>query len=419
MSTESAGRSVKSQRRTIGEYEQEPIEAWEEQRRKPWQLYVDASLGFRNHWYPAFFSSELAEGDTSPPAGDPVSNFKAVKMLGEEIFFRRIDGEVHAVQDWCLHRGVPFSARAECYTSNTITCWYHGFTYDMRDGNLTAVVTDPACPLIGKLKLRRYPVQERQGVVFVFVGDIDPPPLAQDVAPGFLDDDFAVYPNGWSREVACNWRPAAENGFDPAHAYIHRNSKLVTDYKVPTVLGDTDISRTRGMEIVNQDGDGPTGIRLLRGGATAVWDAEVDGVKLGARFRPGEEGVLEGMVPDVSIWMPGGLRVDPFPAPGIIHFEWYVPVDENTHRYIITWGHKLAGEGDRAVFEDEVTTRWRDYVPANFNNEDVFAREAMAKFYSKQDGWFRERLFGPDVVITQWRKLASQTARGVQHRGLQ
>lgn len=403
---------------TIGTYEQEPIEAWEEQRRKPWQLYVDAELGFRNHWYPAFFGSELAEADTSSASGDPVESFKAVKILGEEIFFRRIEGKVRAVQDWCLHRGVPFSRRPECYTQNTLTCWYHGFTYDMDSGDLTAVITDPGCPLIGKLKLRTYPVQERQGMVFVFIGDIDPPPLENDVAPGFLDEGFAVYPHGWSREVECNWRPAAENGFDPAHAYIHRNSKLVTDYKVPTVLGDTDISRKRGMEIVEEDG-APCGIRLLRGGATSVWDAEVDGVKIGSRFRPGEEGVLEDMVPEVSIWMPGGLRVDPFPTPSMAHFEWYVPIDEKTHRYIITWGSHVEDEEQRAAFEDEVTNRWRDFVPRHFNNEDVFAREAMAEFYSGEDGWFRERLFGPDIVITQWRKLASQLARGVQRRGLQ
>jgi len=28
--------------------------------RKPWQPYLEASLGFRNHWYPAFFSKQLA-----------------------------------------------------------------------------------------------------------------------------------------------------------------------------------------------------------------------------------------------------------------------------------------------------------------------------------------------------------------------
>jgi carbazole 1,9a-dioxygenase len=258
---------------TIKDFEKDPIEAWEEQRRKPWQLYVDAQLGFRNHWYPAFFAHELPEADVSPATGEEVRAFKSLTLLGEKIFFRRIDGAVHAVQDWCLHRGVAFSARPECYTKTTLTCWYHGFTYSMEDGALTAVLTDPECPLIGKLNLRVYPVEERQGIVWVFVGDGDPPPLAEDVQPGFLDEDFVVFPNGWSREVKCNWRPAAENGFDPAHTYMHRNSKLVIDYKVPTVLGDTGISRSQGMEVVDSE-RGPAGIKLVRGAGTPVWEAE-------------------------------------------------------------------------------------------------------------------------------------------------
>jgi carbazole 1,9a-dioxygenase len=404
-------------RKSLSDYERDPVEAWEEQRRKPWQVYVDAELGLRNHWYPAFFSHELREADVSSNAGEPVSEFKHLTMLGEKLLFRRIGGKVYAVQDWCLHRGVPFSSRPECYTAETITCWYHGFTYDVRNGELTAVVTDPECPLIGKIKLRSYPVEERKGLVFIFIGDIDPPPLADDLQPGFLDPDLAISPDGWSREVACNWRPAAENGFDPAHAYIHRNSELVKQYKIPTVLGDTGISRDRGLEV--HTGPGPVGIRLLRGAANSIWETDVHGVKIEALFRPGEPDVLEDMVPEVGIWLPCGLSVDPMPKPGWTHYEWYVPVDERHHRYIMTWGTRVTDEHQRARFEDEVRNVWRDALPTQFNHDDVFAREAMADFYSDEGGWYRERLFGPDVVITEWRILASRYGRGVQRRGTQ
>jgi len=30
---------------------------------KPWKPYLEASLGFRNHWYPAMFGAELKEGE--------------------------------------------------------------------------------------------------------------------------------------------------------------------------------------------------------------------------------------------------------------------------------------------------------------------------------------------------------------------
>ena len=48
---------------TLADWQKGTVEAWEEQRRKPWQVYVDAELGFRNHWYPALFSHEVAEGE--------------------------------------------------------------------------------------------------------------------------------------------------------------------------------------------------------------------------------------------------------------------------------------------------------------------------------------------------------------------
>jgi carbazole 1,9a-dioxygenase terminal dioxygenase component len=59
---------------------------------------------------------------------------------------------------------------------------------------------------------------------------------------------------------------------------------------------------------------------------------------------------------------------------------------------------------------------WKDMVVNNFNNEDVIAREAMERFYAEEDGWNREYLYRPDIVITEWRKLASKHNRGIQRR---
>lgn len=393
------------------------VESYRRRHHVPWQPYIEAVLGFRNHWYPAFFSHELGEGDLSQGLGEGAVGVKVERMLGERILFRRVDGKVYAVADRCVHKGVPFSTKPECYTKDTITCWYHGFTYDLGSGLLRTILSDPKSALIGKVKLKTYPVEERKGVVFVFIGDMDPPPLAEDLQPGFLDDSLAVYPDGWSRVLRCNWRLAAENGFDPAHAYIHRNSGLVRAFRLPTVLGDTGISEAHGMEVIERAG--PKGVVLIRGAGTPVWEAEIEpGVKLKARFLPGQGGVTDEMVPEVGIWMPGGLKVDPFPAPGIVHFEWYVPIDEDHHRYMITWGREVRSAGEQARFFEEIATLWKDLVPAKFNNEDVMAREAMHDFYASEDGWYRERLFGPDVVITKWRELASRCNRGIQRRGL-
>ncbi len=383
----------------------------------PWQGYLDANLGFRNHWYPAFFSHELLEADASAGNGEPIAHFRCEIILGERILFRRLNGQVYAIHDQCIHKGVPLSKKPECYTRETITCWYHGFTYDLRSGELINIITDPHSALIGRHRIKTYPIKETQGLVFVFIGDGEPTEFETDVPPGFLDEDLLMFPQGWAKEVNCNWRLGAENGFDPAHAYMHRNSPLVRGFKVPTVLGDTGLGEDRGMEVINgnREHDGPCGVRLIRGAGTPLWEVEVAaGKTISARYLPDEPGVMQDMIPEVGIWMPGVLRVDPFPAPHIVHFEWYVPVTERTHRYLIGWGSKVKNEQEKKRFFDEMNYLWRDLVPEKFNNEDIFAREAMDEFYSAEDGWSRERLFGPDLLITAWRILCSNTNRGIQ-----
>jgi carbazole 1,9a-dioxygenase terminal dioxygenase component len=74
----------------------------------------------------------------------------------------------------------------------------------VKDGNLVAIITDPESALIGKARLKTYPVEERKGIVFVFVGDRDPPPpLFQDLQPGFLDHDLAIVPRGYDPHSVC------------------------------------------------------------------------------------------------------------------------------------------------------------------------------------------------------------------------
>ena len=49
-----------------------------------------------------------------------------------------------------------------------------------------------------------------------------------------------------------------------------------------------------------------------------------------------------------------------------------------------------------------------------FNDDDIWAREAMQKFYADETGWLREQLFEADGNILEWRKLASRHNRGIQ-----
>lgn len=388
--------ALSAERRTQDEVERA-------QAAKPWQPYLEAALGFRNHWYPTLFSYEVPEGGTN-----------ALEVLGEPIIFKRIDGRVYAVRDRCAHRGVRFSQRPQCYTKNTLTCWYHGFTYDLRDGRLVGIVTDPESSLVGKITLQTYPVEERKGLIFVFVGDLRPlPALFEDLQPGFLDEGLAIVPRGERALVRSNWRLAAENGFDASHIYIHRDSALVIARGTAMPLS-TILASREGM--VAAENGKPKGVVKGSGMRTNVWQAEIEGVKVTSRIMPEQGGSR--IATDTSMWMPCGLKVDPFPAPGMIQFEWYVPIDERSHWYIVTWGKHVQADEEVQRFYADVETYWKEMVTGHFNNEDVLAREAMERFYAEEDGWHKERLFRPDLIITEWRKLASAYNRGIQRREL-
>ena len=116
----------------------------------------------------------------------------------------------------------------------------------------------------------------------------------------------------------------------------------------------------------------------------------------------------------VSIWMPGALKVDPFPDPAIVQFEWYVPIDIDTHMYWRVLGKRVGNDSEAAIFRDEFHSLWKTLALHGFNDLDIWAREGMQEFYKDDDAWAEEHLFKPDACIVEWRKLASRYNRGLQ-----
>lgn len=361
--------------------------------------YIEAKLGFRNYWYPALLSHELAD---DRPVG--------VRLLGENILLRRVEGRVYAVHDQCPHRGVRFSRKPECYTADTITCWYHAFTFSFRDGGLVEILTEPGSNLVGKLALKTYPVTEAQGIVFVYIGDGAPGALANDVAPGFLDQDLAVA--GIRDEVRSNWRIGAENGFDTTHIYIHRESPLVTGNRIALPLGLVPGGR-HGITTY-QDGEPKGVLDRMSESYQPVFAAGIGGHKVVESRGIGNEKII---AKQVSIWMPGMLKVDPFPDPELVQFEWYVPIDVDTHMYWRVLGKKVSDAAEAEGFAQEFKSRWVSLALHGFNDTDIWAREAMQEFYKDDTAWQREHLFKPDLCIVEWRKLASRYHRGLQPAG--
>src|SRR5205823_4203743 len=103
-----------------------------------------------------------------------------------------------------------------------------------------------------------------------------------------------------------------------------------------------------------------------------IWSTMVDGVEVSSAVKPGE-GPGRGSSPDTSMWLPCGLKVDPFPVAGLIQFEWYVPVDERSHMYFVTWGKQATTEAEIRAFQQEIDGHWRRLVVDTFNVDDVIA----------------------------------------------
>lgn len=373
--------------------------------RKTWELYRQADLGLRNHWYPICWAYELADGK-------PL----AQKVLGEPIIVRRVDGKVYALEDRCLHRRVPLSYRFECFTKDTVTCWYHGFTYDWKTGVLRTILTDPACELIGKMAVKTYRIEEAQGLVFVFIGDIEPPPLADDVPLGFLDANRVAH--GRRIKVDSNWRWACENGLDSTHVYIHRNSRIAgaLDGIYPMGIAAKP-DHAKLLDI--RTGDGPKGLLdSLSENYEPIWSGDIGEATevTSAQLKFGEE--LDLVIPSVGIWMPCGVSVFDFPKRGMSAYEFYVPIDKKSHMYFqISTKDDCPDPKEAAVFRRLVDDFWGPLVFDEFNGDDVMAREGLEDGYTNGDGWQQEYLTPNDIPVIAWRQLVSRYARGVQQIG--
>src|SRR6185503_1304020 len=117
---------------------------------------------------------------------------------------------------------------------------------------------------------------------------------------------------------------------------------------------------------------------------------------------------------ELAIWLPGVLKVDPSPDPTIIQFEWYVPIDVDTHMYWRVLGRRTANDEEAENFRVEFESLWKPVALHGFNDFDIWAREGLQEFYKDDEAWSQEHLFKPDLCVVEWRKLASRHNRGIQ-----
>lgn len=162
----------------------------------------------RRYWQPAALSDELA----GPRPVVPVT------LLGERlVLFRDEEGELGLIGRHCPHRGADL-----CYgrlEDSGLRCPFHGWHFD-RAGQCVEQPGEPeGSRMHENIRTAAYPVEERNGIIFAYLGPGDPPPFPNLDCFRAPETHVFAFKGLWE----CNWLQAMEVGIDPAHAsFLHR-----------------------------------------------------------------------------------------------------------------------------------------------------------------------------------------------------
>ena len=247
----------------------------------------------RLFWHPVYLSRNLKAGRAVP-----------VKIMNEDFtLYRGESGAAQALASKCAHRCTQLSTG--WVEQDAIRCFYHGWKFDRsgqcieapaeRDGFATAI------------KIRSYPTQEYLGLIFVYFGKGEPPPL-----PRFrrFEQEGVLSASSYIRD--CNYYNNLESNMDSLHtAFVHRSSAFTThglNRSLPEISGE---------------------------------ETDYGILKHGKRH--------DGVVRDAPFFWPNALYIKSSPEDGDAdvwadHIGWRVPIDDAQHISLTVNHVALTGE---------------------------------------------------------------------------
>jgi phenylpropionate dioxygenase-like ring-hydroxylating dioxygenase large terminal subunit len=180
------------------------------------------------------------------------------RVLGEDMVVWRLNGQVMAWQDLCVHRGTRLSLGK--VSGETLVCPYHGWSYNSR-GRCVRIPAHPGQKPSEKAQVKVYQARECYGAIWVSLGNPrhDLPPYAEWEDPTYRSVVSGPHP------YRAHAPRAIENFLDMAHLpFVHAG-----------YLGEPEHAEVNDYEAeVGPDGIVARDIRL--------WQPDPDGTGVGA-----------------------------------------------------------------------------------------------------------------------------------------
>ena len=212
----------------------------------------------RQYWLPALASKEVV-ADREP---------RRLVLLGEKLIaFRDSSGRVGIMDHRCPHRVASlFFGRNE---EDGIRCVYHGWKFDV-EGNCVDMPNVPAGDSMReRVKARAYKTVERNGLVWVYMGE-------QDEAPPLPMLEAALIPEGEVNirfvQRACNWLQALEGDIDTSHfGFLHAGSAKPEDFQEDHPMRHTVTNRAPEYNVADTEWGTSYGAYRLAGDGRMSW----------------------------------------------------------------------------------------------------------------------------------------------------
>jgi phenylpropionate dioxygenase-like ring-hydroxylating dioxygenase large terminal subunit len=184
-----------------------------------------------NFWYPMTTTAEL----TDKPL--------RVRALGQDfVVFRDAGGQARCLANTCSHRGGSLAGGK--VVGGNVQCPYHGWQFDGTGQcrRIPSLGIDAKIP--ARTRVDAYPVEERYGLVFAFLGD-----LPEAGRPPLLEVKEWGQP-GWRAtlqhfQIQGYYERSIENGIDPAHnEYVHDTHGFSGQREEEYKIGDMRMEET-------------------------------------------------------------------------------------------------------------------------------------------------------------------------------